>query len=177
VGRLARLTEELLDVTRLDQGLFQLELAPLDLVALTRDAAQAFAGPHVDVVLDAPESLVVTADAKRLRQALENVIANGVRHSPPGSPLRVVLRAGDEVARIEVVDQGPGIPPDLVPHLFERFATGPRSQGIGLGLYLAERIVRAHGGSLKVESTPGAGASFGFCLPIHSPSDNADRAR
>lgn len=167
VGRLARLTEELLDVTRLDQGLFQLELAPVDLIGLLRDAAQAFAGPDVEVVVDAPESLMVSADAKRLRQALENVIANGVRYSPPGNPLRIVVTSSENkpLARVDVIDQGPGIAPDLIPHLFERFSSGPRSQGIGLGLYLAERIARAHGGSLKVESTPGAGACFVFCLP------------
>jgi two-component system, OmpR family, sensor kinase len=167
VARLTRLTEELLDVTRLDQGLFQLELAPVDLIGLLRDAAQALAGPNVEVVVEAPESLLVSADAKRLQQALENVIANGVRHSPPGSPLRIVVTSSENepLVRVDVIDQGPGIAPELIPHLFERFTSGPRSQGIGLGLYLAERIARAHGGSLKVKSTPGAGACFVFCLP------------
>jgi two-component system, OmpR family, sensor kinase len=172
VGRLARLTNELLDLTRLDQGLFVLELGPVDLVPLLSDVARVFSSPEVEVRLTAPDSLTMLGDAARLRQALENVIANGVRHSPPGRPLEVTLfeQTDPPQARIDVVDQGPGIPPELLSKLFERFVTSRRSKGIGLGLYLAERVAAAHGGSLSVSSTLGSGAQFTFLLPLEGQS-------
>ncbi|HYJ10780.1 MAG TPA: HAMP domain-containing sensor histidine kinase [Polyangiaceae bacterium] len=172
VGRLARLTNELLDLTRLDQGLFVLELAPVDLVPLLREVARVFSSPEVEVRLTAPDSLTMLGDAVRLRQALENVIANGVRHSPPERPLEVTVteQRDPPQVRIDVVDQGPGIPPDLLSKLFERFVTSRRSKGLGLGLYLAERVAAAHGGSLSVNSTLGSGAQFTFLLPLEGES-------
>lgn len=172
VARLARLTNELLDLTRLDQGLFVLELAPLDLVPLLREVARVFSSPEAEVQVTAPDSLTMLGDGARLRQALENVIANGVRYSPPGRPLQVTLseEADPPQARIDVVDQGPGIAPELLGKLFERFVAGPRSKGIGLGLYLAERVAAAHGGSLTVSSTLGSGSHFSFLLPLEGES-------
>lgn len=168
VARLARLTNELLDLSRLDQGLFHLELTPVDLVPLLKDVARALSTPDIEVKVAAPSSLVMLGDGPRLRQAFENVIANGVRHSPAGQPLEVtVMEMSDPPqAQIHVVDHGPGIAPELLPHLFERFVARPGSKGIGLGLYLAERISAAHGGSLTVSSTLGAGAHFSFVLPL-----------
>jgi signal transduction histidine kinase len=79
------------------------------------------------------------------------------------------------VAKVDVVDEGPGIPPDVLPHVFERFVTGTGSQGgLGLGLYLAKRIARVHGGDLTVESAPGKGARFMLTLPS-SPGSGAAR--
>jgi signal transduction histidine kinase len=106
-------------------------------------------------------------DAERLRQAFENVIANAVRYSPPDEPVDVSVEAAESHAvRVLVTDQGPGIPPELLPHLFERFVASTSSGGIGLGLYLAERIAVAHGGKLEAKTVPGAGAQFVFELPL-----------
>lgn len=168
VGRLSRLTHELLDLTRLDQGLFDLELAPVDLLPLLREIARVLSRADIEVQVTGPDALTMIGDATRLRQAFENVVANGVRHSPTGVPLKILvaeLRESAEV-RIEVVDQGPGILPDLLPRLFERFVTRAGSKGLGLGLYLAERIAAAHGGSLTVSSTLGFGSRFSFVLPL-----------
>lgn len=172
VRRLERLTGSWLDLARLDQGLFDLELAPVNVCELLSEIAATLSTAGTPITLSGLSSLVVLADAERLKQAFENVLANGLRHSPPGRPLRVTVEKAprEKRARVIVSDEGRGIPAELLPHLFERFVSSRRSKGIGLGLYLAERIAAAHGGSLRAESAPGAGASFHFELPCEGPA-------
>jgi two-component system, OmpR family, sensor kinase len=119
----------------------------------------------------------VLGDRERLTQAFENVVANGVRYSPPGHPLRVSAthQSDKNVAFVRVIDEGPGIPPELLPHLFERFVSSRPTRGIGLGLHLAERVVTAHGGSLRVSSELGSGTCFEFELPCEGPVARAGR--
>jgi len=171
VRRLIRLTNSWLDLSRLDQDLFEPELEIVELCEVLRDAAAQLATQNVPIEVDAPGDLTVLGDRERLTQAFENVIANGVRHSPAGRPLRVLVErdVGRNSARVRVIDEGPGVPPDLTPHLFERFVSTRPNRGIGLGLYLAERVMAAHGGSLRVQSELGAGACFEFELPCDGP--------
>jgi signal transduction histidine kinase len=170
-ARMTRLTSTWLDLSRLDQGLFELQVAPLDLCRLLRETAASLSTASTEIQVSAPPELVLLGDAERLRQAFENVVANGVRHSPGGRALRIVVEPPDanRLVRIGISDEGPGIPPELLPHLFNRFVSSRPSQGIGLGLYLAERIVAAHGGSVRVKSKLGAGAHFCFELPLEGP--------
>jgi signal transduction histidine kinase len=168
--RLARLISDLLDVERIEQGIFSLQLQPVDLMALLHETARLLSCPEVGVEVSGPPTLVVTGDADRLRQALENLIGNAIKHTPPGKgvAVRAQLDAPLEAppfALIDIVDQGPGILPEILPHLFERFARAGGAQGLGLGLYLAQRIAVAHGGTLMVSSTIGEGASFRLRLP------------
>jgi signal transduction histidine kinase len=114
----------------------------------------------------------VAADPARLRQCLENLIANAVQQSPKGAAvsifvkLRKAQRENDTVL-VEIVDEGPGIPSEMLPRLFDRYVTGEgRSGGLGLGLYLAKRVAAVHGGDLTVESPPGKGARFILSLPV-----------
>jgi signal transduction histidine kinase len=171
VQRLARLTQNLLDSARLEQGLFELELAPCDLSQLVRDIAALCASPAVEVRVAAPEQLTAIADVDRLRQALENVIMNAVRFSPAGAPVQVSVQLTAESGNvtIDIADSGPGIRPELLPHLFERFVAEGTTRGLGLGLYLAHRVARAHGGSLDVKSRLGNGSRFSFVLPVEGP--------
>jgi two-component system, OmpR family, sensor kinase len=172
--RLARLTSRWLDVSRLDQGLFELELEPLDLCAVLRETASALSSPKAEIRVEGPSQLTMIGDAERLRQAFENVLANAVRYSPAGLAVQVTVapRPLENLVQVVVRDQGPGIAAELLPHLFERFVTSGSTGagGIGLGLYLSERIVTAHGGSLRAESTAGFGASFHFELPLDANS-------
>jgi signal transduction histidine kinase len=116
-----------------------------------------------------PDELRVEADPDRLKQALENLIANALRHSPKGVPVDVELagerRDDGAWAVVSVKDEGPGIATELMPRLFTRFASGPDSTGLGLGLYLARSIAEAHGGALTVTSSPGQGTTFQLALP------------
>jgi signal transduction histidine kinase len=167
--RLQRMIDDLMDVNRLELSLFALLLQPVDLAELVRRTADVLEAPNAPIVVRAPDDLVVSADADRLRQALENLIGNALAHGPGGAPVAVQVdreeRTGGPWAVVRVRDAGPGIAPELLPTLFERFARGAGSTGLGLGLYLARGIAEAHGGTLTVESTPGQGTTFHLALP------------
>jgi len=173
--RMQRLVAQLLDATRLEHGLFAIAVQPVDLAALVRESCAALATPDASIVLQAPPSLPLRADPVRLAQALDNLLINALQHSPPHTPVTVRLsveaRGSGEVARVTVQDRGPGIPPERLPRLFDCFARGPDSQGLGLGLYLARGIARAHGGQLTVESEAGKGATFHLEIPLARPDD------
>ncbi|HWA71000.1 MAG TPA: GAF domain-containing sensor histidine kinase [Polyangiaceae bacterium] len=171
VQRLARLSEDLLDLRRLDEGLFSMNLDTVDIVALSRETAASLATASVPVRVTGPDQIVLIGDADRLRQAIENLVSNAIKYSPPGKPVQVHLRArsvgeGDQDVLVEVIDEGPGIAPKMQPVLFERFVSDAKSRGLGLGLYLARRIAREHEGDVTVESTLGAGSKFRLELPL-----------
>src|SRR5687768_43048 len=174
VGRLGQLINDLLDVTRIDQGVFHRQPQLGDLGALTAELAATLESPQHPILLRVQEGgrILVAADPARLRQCLENLIANAVQQSPKGAAvsifvkLRKAERENDTVL-VEIVDEGSGIPSEMLPRLFDRYVTGEgRSGGLGLGLYLAKRVAAVHGGDLTVEPPPGKGARFILSLPV-----------
>ena len=178
IGRLGQLVNDLLDVTRIDQGVFHLQPQLVDLGALTAEIGATLEAPQHPILLRVQEGsrILVAADPARLRQCLENLIANAVQQSPKGAAvsifvkLRKAERENDTVL-VEIVDEGPGIPQEMLPRLFDRYVTGERrSGGLGLGLYLAKRVAAVHGGDLTVESPPGQGARFILSLPVAQES-------
>jgi signal transduction histidine kinase len=170
VAALTRLTSDLLDVGRLEQGLFSVRVQPVDVVRLAQEVAATATTPDNEVQYRGPEELLLFVDPDRLRQALSNLVANALKHSPAGLPVLVEVakqpRTDGNWVVVSVSDQGPGVAPNVMPHLFERFVRGPRSSGLGLGLYLSREIALAHGGTLEVQSTPGKGARFELALPL-----------
>jgi signal transduction histidine kinase len=168
--RLTRLIEDILDVARLDQGVFRLDLQPVDLCALASEVARTLSTPAHEVRAAILEPVVVRADPSRVSQCLENLVSNAIRHSPRGAPVVVEVARErldeGEVGIVCVIDEGPGVPVELLPRLFERFSAGEGSSGLGLGLYLARRIAAAHGGELTVESAPEHGSRFRLWLPV-----------
>ena len=111
-------------------------------------------------------------DPLLFRRVLENLLGNAIKFSPPGKEVRLEVWDDDQEVRFAVQDQGPGIPPEDVPHLFEFFYRGKTATGqpgFGLGLATVKRIIDSHGGRVWLESTPGQGASFYFTLPKKSP--------
>jgi two-component system, OmpR family, sensor kinase len=174
--RVLSLVSEILDVARIDQGLFHVDTRPIDLVALCSEVADVLTTPHHVVDVRAARPLPVVADAARLRQCVENLISNAIKHSPPDAPITVAVarepaREGTW-ARIEVIDDGPGVAAEALPRIFDRFATDRSQGGLGLGLSLAKRIAELHGGGLEAERAPGRGARFVLRLPMadHAPS-------
>ncbi|EPX63570.1 two-component hybrid sensor and regulator [Cystobacter fuscus DSM 2262] len=167
---LSQLISDLLDVGRLEQGLFTLQQYPVDLVALAEEVAQVASTPGKEVQLTGMQELVAQADPARLRQALANLVANAQKYSPVDLPVNIDVnrqqREDGAWALISVKDQGPGIAPEVMPRLFERFSKGPGSKGLGLGLYLVRSIAEAHGGTLTVRSELGKGALFVLALPL-----------
>lgn len=180
VHRLGCVVNDLLDVSKLDQGLFSITPERIDLAALVRDTATILDAREHKVDVRAPEELIADADPARVRQALENLVSNASKHSPDGVPVVVELgvenREEGQWAVIKVQDKGPGIPAEMMPRLFTRFGAGHDSNGLGLGLYLTRSIVEAHGGTVGVDSEYTGGASLRLSLPIRT-TDSAIAGR
>jgi two-component system OmpR family sensor kinase len=170
--RMGSLIEDMLLLARLDQGR-PLERTPVPLGQLASDAARdAMAvAPDRDVDADVDDGVVVIGDEGRLRQVVANLVANALVHTPSGTPLHLAVRRDDGQAVLEVRDEGPGMPPDVADHAFERFyrADASRSRhqgGSGLGLSIVLAIVEAHGGRVAIKTAPGAGTAVRVELPI-----------
>jgi two-component system, OmpR family, sensor kinase len=178
IHRLERLLSDLLDVARIEQGLFGVTRQPVNLAALAREAAAAMQTSEFLVQVRAPDSLIAAVDANRLRQALDNLLANARRHAP-GSPVMLEVRHeagnGNDRVVISIEDRGPGIAPEALPRLTERYVGGNGTNGLGIGLYLARSIADAHGGTLEVESTLNVGSTFRFILPL-TTTDHANES-
>jgi signal transduction histidine kinase len=173
IHRLGELVNDILDVSRIDRGFFDIRPQPIELSALVHDVVGALQSAQhaIQITVQQGDAIRVAGDPARLRQCLENVIANAIQKSPASAAINVFVRREERPsarrqAIVEVIDEGPGIPPELLPHVFERFHTGRAGQGgLGLGLYLARRIAALHGGDLTAESQPGKGARFTLTLP------------
>ncbi|WP_250446079.1 HAMP domain-containing sensor histidine kinase [Actinotalea sp. C106] len=182
--RMTTLVEDMLLLARLDAGR-PLETGPVDLTALVLDAvADAHvAGPDHVWLLDLPDpddaegdgtglpqhDATVAGDEDRLRQVLVNLLANARVHTPPGTRVLTAVRPGPEAVTVSVRDDGPGVPADLLPTLFQRFSRGdaaraPGSGSTGLGLAIVDAVVQAHGGQITVDGAAG-GTTFLVTLP------------
>jgi len=170
--RLQGIVDDILDLSRIQAGRIELHARATDPVALAREAlrqAEAAARTgRVELELEEPpQAIALQADPERISVVLDNLLANAVRHTPPGG--RVVVRVGrsDELVRFEVQDSGEGIPPQYQERIFERFfqVPGAKRGGVGLGLYISREVVRAHGGEMGATSEPGQGSTFWFTLP------------
>lgn len=174
-----RLVEDLLDVSRIEAGRMDLDLAPVDLGALVagnvRRNRVLAAKKEIDIRLDVQGDLPsLRLDASKIEQVLDNLIGNAVKFSPPGSPVEVRVEKTidkDQVV-ISVEDHGPGIPAGLLSTLFEPFTRGGvrGAKGVGLGLAIVKNIVACHGGTIQVHSEEGRGATFQVCLPFGGAS-------
>jgi two-component system, OmpR family, sensor kinase len=164
--RMGLLVGDLLLLARLDQGR-PLETGPVDLTALAGEAVDAAHAmePGRPLALEAPAVVTVTGDAERLRQVIDNLLANVRAHTPAGAAATVRVRRDGDGAVLEVEDAGPGMGAEQAAHVFERFYRGDPSRsrdhgGAGLGLAIVAAIVEAHGGSVAAESAPGEGTTF-----------------
>jgi PAS domain S-box-containing protein len=170
--RLEQLVNHLLDVTRISTGRLELERAEVDLSAmahwlLTRMEEKLLeAGVVVELHTDGP--LVARVDRMRVEQVVTNLLSNAMKYAP-GLPVELYVEREERAAVLSVKDHGPGISPEAQARIFERYerASGRHSRhSLGLGLYVARQIARAHGGELTVESTPGQGSRFTLRLPL-----------
>ena len=170
VARMGSLVDDLLALSRLESGQTPLDLGPLDLRALTDDLVDSYSthsnGVRIEQTM--PTSLpLVTGDEGMVRQVLVNLLENALKFTPDGGRIGVAAVTGDEFVEISVKDSGAGIPPEHLPHVFERFYKVDRARrdgGTGLGLAIVKHIVQAHGGDVRVESREGSGSTFTFTL-------------
>jgi signal transduction histidine kinase len=167
--RLAELVTNLLDLSRVEGGAIPLQLSPFRVDEFLTDAIEhvAVSADDVDVsVKVAPPDLVAVADPARLRQVVVNLVDNAIRHSPAGSRVSVLASTGEPAGlRIDVSDDGPGIPPAERERVFERFTRGDTSDGgTGLGLAIARWAVELHGGTVEVMDVR-MGCRIGVTIP------------
>ncbi|MBX3248145.1 MAG: hybrid sensor histidine kinase/response regulator [Myxococcales bacterium] len=160
VTRLTRLIEDLLDITRIERGELALARQKVDLAEVARQAESGLRLRHPDLELTLDlEPAPLRGDAVRLEQVVDNLVDNAVKHGRR-TPVEVRVRAEGEHVTLEVRDHGPGVPEDLIPHVFELFRQRRRAKGrgagLGLGLGIAKAIVEAHGGELTVHNDGGA---------------------
>ena len=169
---LARLVDDLRTLALADAGTLALHREPTDLDILIQEVARSMrpagdaTGPTIttDVEDDMP---LADVDPVRIREVLTNLVGNALRYARPGSAVTIAARreAVRPTVLLSVADTGPGIPLDLLPHVFDRFVKGADSRGSGLGLAIARQLVEVHGGHLGVGSSP-AGTRFWFDLPL-----------
>jgi PAS domain S-box-containing protein len=177
--RLQRLINSLLDVTRLQDDRFSLNLEPLDIVDLTRRLADELRPmlSHHQLAMWLPDTpVVIEGDRDRLEQVLQNLLQNAVKYSPGGGRIAVEIDADASEVRIAVSDSGVGIPDAEIPRIFERFYRASNVEmgqinGMGVGLYVVKEIIAFHGGTVEVTSRIGEGSRF--CLRLPRPAQTA----
>jgi signal transduction histidine kinase len=162
---LSRLVEDLRTVALSDAGALPLQKEPIDIVDLARDAARSFEGRGAPVEVLATGAATLDLDAVRIREVFTNLIANGIRHTPRDGRITIGVAHERDRVVVTVTDTGAGVPPDVVPRLFDRFYKGADSRGSGLGLAIARGIVAAHGGEIGASSAPDEGTTIRFTLP------------
>jgi PAS domain S-box-containing protein len=177
VNRLARLIDDLLDVSRIQAGHLNLRLAPVDLAVIVREIVEEQRQEHptwtITLDLGAMTRVPVVADAGRIGQVVTNYLMNALKYSPADRPIAVGLSIAEQMARVLVRDEGPGLSAVEQEQVWERFHQVKESQsqsgasaGLGLGLYISRSIIEQHRGQVGVQSAPGQGSTFWFTLPL-----------
>jgi signal transduction histidine kinase len=187
--RLANLANNLLDISRLEEGKLSLDLQALDVAAIidqtvvvVRSVAEQ---KHISIDVDLPDALpAICGDPQRVTQVLTNLLRNAVKYTPETGSINVAACADDPagMVKISVADTGVGISADLLPYVFDRFYRAEHDLrmnvvGVGLELSITKRLVEAHGGQIWAESEEGRGSTFTFTLPIVAQDENLSQAK
>jgi PAS domain S-box-containing protein len=173
--RLNKMVSSLLDVSRLQTGQLSIERSPVEFGALVRriggEVEQTLHQTHQLIMQLPEEPVLIVGDDLRLEQVLQNLLQNAVKYSPQGGPIVMRLDSVGGHARLQVQDNGMGIPPESLGDIFSRFyraanTAGHQVSGMGVGLYVVKQIVELHGGRVEVESVEGEGSTFSIFLPL-----------
>jgi two-component system sensor histidine kinase BaeS len=168
---LSRLVDDLRTLSLAEAGALTLHREPTDTADLVSDAVASFRtqadAAGITLVAAVGDALPqIDVDPVRMREVLSNLLSNALRYTPRGGTIRVSAAASDGKLRVSVKDSGPGIAPEALPHVFDRFYKSEESHGAGLGLAIAKSLVVAHGGEIGVTSTLGQGTEMLITLPV-----------
>ncbi len=171
LSKLIHLLDDLLNVTKIQQGQLALNKTRFNLTELIKDCCEHI---HVDggqeFIINTTEPVMIDADYRRVDQVMVNLLNNAIKYSPQSKKVEITIFHDDEKATVSVRDFGIGINPDKLPHLFDRYyrvdALGHQFSGLGLGLYISSEIINRHGGKIGADSTLGNGSNFWFTLPL-----------
>lgn len=171
LSKLTNLLDDLLNVTKIQQGQLALNITKFDIVELIKDCCEYinFNSEH-EFKLMGEEEVMIFADYRRIYQVMINLIGNAVKYSPQSNRVEITVYHDEENVTVSVRDFGIGINPEKLPHLFDRYyrvdAFGHQFSGLGLGLYITAEIVQRHNGKIGVDSNLGSGSNFWFTLPM-----------
>lgn len=171
MGKISELVEDLLNVSRMKDGQVALNKSTFVISAMLNGCCNhvRIAGEY-ELIFEGDQELAVFADEHRIDQVVVNLVNNAVKYAPNSKQIYLIAENLGDMARITVRDQGPGIPEEKIPHLFDRYyraeESGIQVSGLGLGLYISADIIQRHGGSIGVDSEMGKGSSFWFTLPL-----------
>ena len=183
--KLAELISQLLDMSRLESGTLSIEKEPTNIIKLIREAVagiQVGLNSHPLLLKLSKKAPRLYIDPGRIRQVLESIIDNAVKFSAPGTEVTISARRAGKELMISIADQGPGIPADELPKVFERMYSGKQvrsktTSGIGLGLPISKAIVELHGGSIWISSKPRKGSTCFFTLPLSTDTGDINEKR
>ncbi len=183
IRRMEMLVKDLLDISLIETNQLVLRRQRINLSTLCQDALDEFmAGTHPTppLTLQVPnEPIEVELDADRICQVIHNLLSNAYKYSLPASPITMTVEPSGDTCVISVHDKGLGIPAELQAHIFDRFYRVPGNEvqtgshvGLGLGLYISNKIVAQHGGYINVQSSPEEGSTFSIVLPLSMPTED-----
>jgi signal transduction histidine kinase len=165
-----RRVQDLMLMSRLETADLQLEAAVVDVAAITRGCVEGFSSVAeqrgLQLALAVPDRLPAVVDDEKLVSVVSNLLANAIRHAPPGGIVRVSLSTAPGELHLEVADNGQGVAPEAREHIFERYRSGRSTNGTGLGLAIVREIAHLHGGDVTVGDAPEGGALFHMVLPL-----------
>jgi len=187
--RMGKLVEDLLELARIESGQVPMTMEPLDLARLLRKTWRRFGerarSKGIELTAEIPSLPPIQGDARRLEQVFSNLLDNALKYTPSGGKVRLEARptqapSGSPAVEISVTDTGPGIPPEDLPRVFERFyqvdkSRSRKGRGVGLGLAIAKEIVEAHRGHIRAESVVGLGSRFVVTLPVSEGEEATTR--
>lgn len=172
---MSRLVDDLHTLALAESGALRLQKSQVDLALLVDETAASFKSQAeragVDLVVEASMEIpTVEVDPARIREVISNLLANALRHTPEGGTilLKCEIEVGKDFVTVSVVDNGEGISPEQLPHIFDRFYKSAASPGAGLGLAIAKNLVSAHGGEISASSESGGGTTVSFTLPVEA---------
>jgi PAS domain S-box-containing protein len=170
LNKLIHLLDDLLNVTKIQQGQLALNITRFNLAELVNDCCEHILNNDYEYVLSGDKELMVYADYRRIDQVMINLISNAVKYSPQSKRIEINIEHNNDTATVSVRDFGIGINPDKLPHLFDRYyrvdVFGHQFSGLGLGLYISSEIITRHNGKIGVDSTVGIGSKFWFTIPL-----------